>query len=232
MAIGPILRNARQMKQLTTSQVAEITRMKVQIVDDLEKDDFHRVAATIYGKGFIKLFAECVELDPEPLIADYMAQMGAPPPQKLPAKPEPVVPLPIPEAETMEDDPETAVPEDLFAYASKPRRNKTSTRSTVTAAPPTTARSNDAPSPWTTVQQSCRQTQQKIVAALDTGIQKITEKGAHDEWIQRGLIALGVLVLLLILIPIGRAIFSRATPRSLPDNELILLVPPPEPYLE
>jgi cytoskeletal protein RodZ len=72
MAIGPTLQDARLKKQLTTSQVAEITRMKVQIVDDLEHDDFHRIAATIYGKGFIKLFAECVDLDPKQLIADYM----------------------------------------------------------------------------------------------------------------------------------------------------------------
>ena len=72
MAIGHILRNARLAKQLTESQVAELTRMKIQIVQDLEKDDFHRIAATIYGKGFIKLYAECVGLDPEPLIKDYL----------------------------------------------------------------------------------------------------------------------------------------------------------------
>ncbi len=72
MAIGMILRNARIAKQLTESQVAEMTRMKIQIVQDLEKDDFHRIAATIYGKGFIKLYAECVGLDPQPLINDYM----------------------------------------------------------------------------------------------------------------------------------------------------------------
>jgi len=72
MAIGPILRNARLAKQLTESQVAELTRMKIQIVQDLEKDDFHRIAATIYGKGFIKLYAECVGLDPQPLINDYL----------------------------------------------------------------------------------------------------------------------------------------------------------------
>jgi len=72
MAIGPILQSARLKKQLTESQVAEMTRMKIQIVQDLENDDFHRIAATIYGKGFIKLFAECVGLDPKPLIADYV----------------------------------------------------------------------------------------------------------------------------------------------------------------
>jgi hypothetical protein len=149
MAIGPALQEARLKKQLTTSQVAELTRMKMQIVDDLEHDDFHRIAATIYGKGFIKLFAECVGLDPAPLIADYMLTLrggsGAahsvptPPAGKVhgskvhggkvrgdaaphaapPPPPPPPPPAPEPEPEL---DPE---PEDLFAFANSQRKRIT-----------------------------------------------------------------------------------------------------------
>ena len=75
MSIGPILKKAREDKKLTTSQLAKQTNMMVQIVEDLEKDDFSRIAATIYGKGFIKLYAEAVGLDPKPLIKDYMRMM-------------------------------------------------------------------------------------------------------------------------------------------------------------
>ena len=73
MALGEILKQARTDKGFSASEVAQNTRMKVQIVEDLEREDFHRIAATIYGRGLIKLYAEFVGLDPAPLIDEYMA---------------------------------------------------------------------------------------------------------------------------------------------------------------
>jgi len=72
MSMGDILKNAREQRGLSTSAVAESTHMKVQIVDDLEKEDFSRIAAPIYGRGFVKLYAEYLELDPTPLINEFM----------------------------------------------------------------------------------------------------------------------------------------------------------------
>jgi transcriptional regulator with XRE-family HTH domain len=72
MALGEILKNARVQRGLTPSDVAENTHMMVQVVEDLEREDFRRVAAPIYGRGFVKLYAEMLELDPEPLIRDFM----------------------------------------------------------------------------------------------------------------------------------------------------------------
>jgi len=57
---------------LTPSDVAENTHLLVQVVEDLEREDFRRVAAPIYGRGFVKLYAELLELDPEPLIREFM----------------------------------------------------------------------------------------------------------------------------------------------------------------
>jgi hypothetical protein len=72
MAIGKTLQDARLRKKMTTSQVAAATRIKIQLIEAIERDDFSRMSAPIYGKGFIKLYAECVELDPKPLIDEYM----------------------------------------------------------------------------------------------------------------------------------------------------------------
>lgn len=72
MALGEILRDARSRKGWSTAQVAEATRMMVQIVEELEHEDFRRIAAPIYGRGFIKLYAEHVGLDPEPLIQEFI----------------------------------------------------------------------------------------------------------------------------------------------------------------
>lgn len=110
MAFGEILRNARVQKGLTPSDVAESTHMLVQVVEGLEKEDFRRIAAPIYGRGFVKLYAELLELDPEPLISDFMnLYSGACPPAVLtkeieqvadpaPAPAPVTAPAPVPEA--------------------------------------------------------------------------------------------------------------------------------------
>ena len=71
MSLGTVLRNARESKGLTIEQVTEQTRLIRQIVEDLEHDDFHRIVATVYGCGFIKLYAECVGVDPAPLQQEF-----------------------------------------------------------------------------------------------------------------------------------------------------------------
>ena len=70
--LGETLREARKRKNLSTSELAAATRIKVQIVEDLERDDFSRISATIYGKGFLKLMAEQLDLDPGPLIEEFL----------------------------------------------------------------------------------------------------------------------------------------------------------------
>jgi len=72
MSMGEILKNAREQRGLSCSAVAEATHMKVQILEDLEKEDFRRIAAPIYGRGFVKLYAEHLDLDPTPLINEFM----------------------------------------------------------------------------------------------------------------------------------------------------------------
>ncbi len=42
-----------------------------QLVEEIENDDFHRITAPLYGRGFVKLFAECVDEDPAPLMQEF-----------------------------------------------------------------------------------------------------------------------------------------------------------------
>lgn len=72
MSFGETLRAAREAKGLTCSEVAMQTRLLVQIVEEMEQEDFHRIAAPIYGRGFVRLYASCVGLDPTPLVAEFM----------------------------------------------------------------------------------------------------------------------------------------------------------------
>ena len=105
MAFGEILRNARVQKGLTPSDVAESTHMLVQVVEGLEQEDFRRIAAPIYGRGFVKLYAELLELDPEPLISDFMnLYSGARAPAVLTKSVEPAAePAPAPQTRTVSE---------------------------------------------------------------------------------------------------------------------------------
>ena len=47
MSFGQTLRAAREAKGLTLSKVAHDTRILVQIVADMENEDFHRIPAAI-----------------------------------------------------------------------------------------------------------------------------------------------------------------------------------------
>jgi len=99
MSMGEILKNAREQRGLSTSTVAEATHMKVQILEDLELEDFRRIAAPIYGRGFVKLYAEYLELDPTPLINEFMdiyAGRRAPVVGRRPVDPAPAPAIQVP----------------------------------------------------------------------------------------------------------------------------------------
>ena len=71
MALGRILRENREQQGYSPAQVAEATHMMVQVVEELEREDFHRIAAPIYGRGFVKLYAEFLGIDPAPLVQEF-----------------------------------------------------------------------------------------------------------------------------------------------------------------
>lgn len=69
---GKTLRTARESKGLTTGQIAERTHMMVQMVEGLENENFSKIVAPIYGRGFVKLYCEAVGLEPKPLVEAFM----------------------------------------------------------------------------------------------------------------------------------------------------------------
>jgi len=113
---GKTLRMAREAKGLTPGQVAERTHMIVQTVEGLENEDFSKIVAPIYGRGFVKLYCETVGLEPKPLIDAFMeiyssgrgasAAKSAPTPAAPPApKPAPAVEPPPEPAEPVATEP-------------------------------------------------------------------------------------------------------------------------------
>lgn len=72
MEFGKNLRAAREAKGLSCSQVAEKTHLMIQIIEGLENENFKKIVAPIYGRGFVKLYCETVDLDPKPYIDEFM----------------------------------------------------------------------------------------------------------------------------------------------------------------
>ena len=118
MSFGQTLKAAREAKGITASELAASTHLLVQIVEGLENEDFRRIPAPIYGRGFVKLYCETVGLDPKPLQAEFMSLYNqakdAPEKKPTPPKPKPEVPPPpppAPEPEPVREPESTPEPE-------------------------------------------------------------------------------------------------------------------------
>ncbi len=77
--LGSLIKAAREKKGLSIPELAKITRIKMQQIDGLERDDFSSIPAPTYGKGFVKLIAQVLEVDGTALAARYQAQVDAQP---------------------------------------------------------------------------------------------------------------------------------------------------------
>ena len=124
-SFGETLRNAREAKGLSCSQVAAQTHMLVQIVEEMEREDFHRIPAPIYGRGFVRLFADCVGLDPVPLVREFMdIYEGRRAPtvsiREVPTAPVPPAPEPAPEPEPTPEPEPAPAPEPIPAPVPEP----------------------------------------------------------------------------------------------------------------
>lgn len=78
---GAALRQARERRGMTIASVADQLRLEIHVVDALEADDYARLPAPIFVKGYIRSYGELVGLPTEPLWHAYKSiqQADAPP---------------------------------------------------------------------------------------------------------------------------------------------------------
>lgn len=102
---GVTLRRMREEKGLSVSEVAEKTHMLVQQVEALEREDFSKIAAPIYGRGFVKLYCEAVGIeDPKPFVNEFMDIFTGNRPPTIRMRPS----APAAPAEVLREPPEVA----------------------------------------------------------------------------------------------------------------------------
>jgi cytoskeletal protein RodZ len=78
VSIGEALAEGRRQAGLTVTQVSQRTCIRETIIRSIERGDFSGCGGDFYARGHIRSIASAVGLDPEPLVAEYDATMGAP----------------------------------------------------------------------------------------------------------------------------------------------------------
>jgi cytoskeletal protein RodZ len=78
MSIGDALAEGRRQAGLTITQVSQRTCIRETIIRGIERGDLSGCGGDFYARGHIRSIACAVGLNPEPLIAEYDATMGAP----------------------------------------------------------------------------------------------------------------------------------------------------------
>jgi len=248
MALGSQLREARRRMKLTASEVAAATRMKVQIVEAIEKEDFSKIAAPIYGKGFIRLYAEHVGLKAQPLIREYMERFVEPkvpslisedsPPEESPSEPDEGAP---PEKAPQQDE-----SLDLFSRIDREPSGKHSGSAVGTARG--SGRPNVRMPAWgdafKAAAEACDRVRLRFTAVIrPAGALPAPEDGTEAPDTETGgrlplrtiSVAVGIIVILIFIASGLSRCIGGAQPENaaeLDPEELRLGIDPPAPYFE
>ncbi len=76
LTLGEKLRQAREERGFTLSEVAEQTRISSQYLQSIEHDDYRILPGGIFNKGFVKSFAKFVGVNEQEALADYTSQIA------------------------------------------------------------------------------------------------------------------------------------------------------------
>jgi transcriptional regulator with XRE-family HTH domain len=74
--VAETLRHAREARNLTHHQVAEITKVRADHVRALEEGNFDVFSAPVYIRGFVRTYAKLLKLDVPEIIAALDAELG------------------------------------------------------------------------------------------------------------------------------------------------------------
>jgi len=81
-SVGARLRQGRELRRLSLQQVSEITKLRIHYLQALENDDYSAIPSAAQARGFLRLYAEFLELDLSDLVPP--AQPDVAPPTSAP----------------------------------------------------------------------------------------------------------------------------------------------------
>lgn len=77
--LGEKLRQAREARGISISEVAENTRISGLYLQSIENDDYRTLPGGIFNKGFVKSYAKYVGIDEQEALQDYSNLIGSQP---------------------------------------------------------------------------------------------------------------------------------------------------------
>lgn len=75
MKLGDTLKEVRESKELTVQAVADAIHLSVKQINALEANNFNLLPEPVTTRGFIRSYARFLEIDSEPLLANYREQV-------------------------------------------------------------------------------------------------------------------------------------------------------------
>jgi len=78
IAFGERLRRAREASGISLVDLSARTKIRLTVLDAIERADLARLPSSFYAKTFLRAYAAEVHLDPEPIIEEYSALVEAP----------------------------------------------------------------------------------------------------------------------------------------------------------
>jgi cytoskeletal protein RodZ len=93
VSIGATLAAARRHAGLTVTEVSQRTRVRENIIQGIEQDDYTASGGDFYARGHIRAIAEAVGTDPAPLIEEFDERWRSAPEITAAAAFQPIMPL-------------------------------------------------------------------------------------------------------------------------------------------
>jgi len=90
LSVGAYLRQERERKNISLDDVAKVTRISLQYLEALERDEFQTLPGSVFARGFLRTYAAHIGLDPNEVLKMYEAQTDSlPSPEKTEEAPPP-----------------------------------------------------------------------------------------------------------------------------------------------
>jgi cytoskeleton protein RodZ len=91
-SVGAKLKKARERCGLSLRQIADSTKISLLVLQGLERDEIAHLPGGVLGRGYVRSFATSVKLNPELIVAEFVAQFpessvtdGYPPAERVAA---------------------------------------------------------------------------------------------------------------------------------------------------
>ncbi len=72
---GPVLRRIREEQGVSLRQIANVAKIGIRTLEDIEADRFASLPAPVYLRGFLKEYARILGLDQAHVVAKYLARL-------------------------------------------------------------------------------------------------------------------------------------------------------------